>query len=61
MSKIDWQWDEENQEMIAWQGPGWYASRQEGDVIRTYFVGDNQDNVPDVYTKGLGTPFWLDK
>ena len=48
-------------ETIYWQGPGWYASRQEGAhenqrIITSYFGDDEQQ--PDTYGRA-GTPFWL--
>lgn len=47
-------------EVLHWDGPGWYASRQEGSHedthISTYKVGDWDDEKPDVYSMCLGTP-----
>ena len=48
-------------EEVMWEGPGWYASRQEWGRIRTWHVGSDPDNCPDVYTQGLGTPEWRDE
>lgn len=63
MSEAHWNYAEEGQmdEEVMWQGPGWYASRQEWGRIRTWHVGSDPDNCPDVYTQGLGTPEWRDE
>jgi len=46
-------------EVIEWDGPGWYASRQVGSYddthIETFKVGDDPDERPDTYGYA-GTP-----
>ena len=50
-------------ETVEWDGPGWYASRQEGVYenthIHTFWVGNDTD-APDTYTLGLGTAFFVE-
>ncbi len=54
-------WLEEENEQVNWEGPGWYASRQESGCIATWQVGTNPDERPETYTMGLGTPFWMEE
>jgi len=48
--------------IIHWIGPGWYASRQEGQYenvrIETFWCGDEEER-PDTSKDGLGTPKYL--
>ena len=47
-------------EMVHWEGPGWYACQQEWGRIRWWPVGTDRGNPPQTYGEGLGTPAWLD-
>lgn len=58
---VEEQWNEDGTQVTYWEGPGWYAGRQEGDVVKDYHVGSDRDEQPDTYTMGLGTPQWYDK
>ena len=48
-------------EMVRWEGPGWYACQQEWGRIRWWPVGTDRGNPPQTYGEGLGTPAWLDE
>jgi len=52
-------------EIVRWEGPGWYASRQEWGRIRTWPLGIADRDAYDEADKAarssrLGTPEWAD-
>ena len=47
------------QDIVQWEGPGWYASRQERGRVRWWQVGENYDQIPETYSQGLGMPVWI--
>ena len=46
--------------VIMWSGAGWYAPLQENGTVCYYWCGDNPHQMPDTYSRGLGTPGWFD-
>ena len=56
-----------NQRIATWQGPGWYACRQEycpliNEQETVYYFIDDCDELPDENDRaGLGAPSWFDE
>ena len=53
------------EEMVRWEGPGWYASQQAWGRIRTFALGIVNPQAYDeasvaARARNLGTPEWLD-
>lgn len=50
-------------EIIHWEGPGWYAGRQDADGNQTtYCFGNDPDSEPDARAlEGYGSATWYDE
>ena len=47
--------------LLRWQGPGWYASSGGLQFSETSRVGECQLEVLDTRSMGVGTPRWYDQ
>jgi len=51
-----------NRTIIQWEGPGWYAGRQDADGNQTWFCfGHDSEAQPDTWADGYGNPEWWDE
>lgn len=50
--------------VVNWSGPGWYAPASEysasGWATVYYYQGNDPNDQPETYTRGVGTPGWYD-